>query len=56
VMREDLLQRLYDILTGHDPDPQFSRLTSSDRQAILEILRETKANLPDYWRSGGAAR
>jgi len=51
VMREHLLQRLYDILTGHDADPQFAKLAASDRQAILEILRETKPNLPEYWHS-----
>ncbi len=50
-MRDQLLQRLYDILTGQDPDPQFSRLSEGDRTAILEILRETKPNLPDYWRA-----
>ena len=49
-MREHLLQRLHAILTGEDADPQFSRLTAGDRQAVLEILRETKPNLPDYWR------
>lgn len=56
VMREHLLQRLHDILTGQDKDPQFSRLASTDRQAILEILRETKPNLPDYWRPVVAKR
>jgi len=49
-MREHLLQRLHDILTGQDADPQFAKLAASDRQAILEILRETKRNLPDYWQ------
>ncbi len=53
-MHEHLLQRLHDILTGQDADPQFARLTADDRQAILEILRETKPNLPDYWRSAPA--
>ncbi len=50
VMRDHLLQRLYDILTGQDADPQFAKLAASDRQAVLEILRETKPNLPVYWR------
>jgi len=49
VMRDHLLQRLYDILTGSDTNPQFAKIAASDRQAILEILRETKPNLPDYW-------
>ena len=36
---------------GKDADPQFAKIAASDRQAILEILRETKPNLPDYWRA-----
>ncbi len=48
-MREHLLQRLHAILTNKDTDPQFAKLIASDRQAILEILSETKTNLPDYW-------
>lgn len=48
-MREHLLQRLHDILTGQDADPQFAKLAANDRQAILEILLETKPNLPAYW-------
>ena len=51
IMRDHLLQRLYDILTGKDADPQFARLAAEDRQAILEILRDTKKNLPDYWHA-----
>ena len=50
VMRDHLLERLYAILTGQDQDPQFARLTAADRRAILEILRDTKPNLPEYWR------
>ncbi|MEO8377405.1 MAG: hypothetical protein ABI579_07015 [Candidatus Sumerlaeota bacterium] len=50
VMRDHLLQRLHAILTGQDHDSQFARLAAADRQAILEILRETKPTLPDYWR------
>jgi len=49
-MREHLLQRLHAILTGEDTDPQFAGLAANDRQAILEILRETKPNLPGYWQ------
>ena len=56
-MREHLLQRLHEILTGQDTSPEFASLSPETRRAILEILRETKLNLPDYWRaesSGGA--
>lgn len=50
IMRDRLLQRLHAILTGTDQSPQFARLNAADRQAILEILRATKTNLPAYWR------
>lgn len=49
VMREQLLQRLHDILTGKDRDPQFAQLGDEERASILEILRETKPTLPNYW-------
>ena len=55
VMRDHLLQRLHAILTGQDKDPQFAKLRAEDRLAILEILRETKPNLPDYWRESTPA-
>ena len=47
---EVILQKLHDILTGKNDDPQFARLTPEDRKTILEILLETKKTLPDYWR------
>ena len=45
-MREHLLQRLYDILTG-DADPQFAKIAASDRQAILKscAIRKKPARL-----------
>ncbi len=54
VMHDHLLQRLYDILTGKDQDPQFAKIKPEDRHAVLEILRETKPNLPDYWKAAKA--
>ncbi len=51
VMRDSILARFHAILTGADKDPQFAKLAAEDRRAILEILRETKPSLPDYWRS-----
>lgn len=50
-LKERLYQRLWDILSGQDTSPEFAGLTAGDRQAILEILRETKPGLPDYWKS-----
>jgi hypothetical protein len=42
--------RMWEILSGADTDPRYDRLTPADRQAIVEILRETKADLPAYFR------
>ena len=42
--------RLWEVLTGKDASKEFTHLTADDRRAVLEILRETKADLPDYWK------
>jgi hypothetical protein len=47
--RHRLYQRLFDVLSGTDRNPKFAHLSDSDRRAILEILRDTKAGLPEYW-------
>ena len=50
-MREELLRRLFAILTGAETHADFAKIAVADRRAILEILRETMPTLPDYWRS-----
>lgn len=45
-------ERLWTVLSGKDADPAYRRLTAADRQAIIEILRETKPGLPDVFRQG----
>jgi hypothetical protein len=39
------------LLSGKDQDAKFGHLSASDRRGILEILRETKAGLPAYWKN-----
>jgi hypothetical protein len=41
--------RLWDVLNGQAMGPRYARLSSDDRQAILEILRSTKKDLPSYF-------
>jgi hypothetical protein len=48
--RERVYLRMYEVLSGKDASPKFSRLTAEDRTAILEILRATKPGLPGYWK------
>jgi hypothetical protein len=49
-MKECVYRRLWEVLSGQDTSEEFRHLTAADRRAILEILRETKSNLPDSWR------
>ncbi len=49
-VKDYVLWRTYDVLTGKDTSDAFAHLSAADRKAILEILRETKPNLPSYWR------
>ena len=45
-----IYQRLYEVLTGKDQSADFARLGHEERKAILEILLETKPDLPAEWR------
>jgi hypothetical protein len=42
--------RLLEVLTGQDQSPDFAKLSTEDRRAILEILLATKPGLPEEWR------
>jgi uncharacterized protein with ATP-grasp and redox domains len=57
-VREQVYRRLYDVLSGKDTSEKYASLTADERAAILEIVRDTKRNLPDYWaeKAGGAGR
>lgn len=49
-VRTRVYQRLYDVLSGPDTTAKYARLSKEDRTAILAILRDTKPNLPDYFK------
>ncbi len=48
-VREAILLRLHKVLQGENPEPQFEKLLAADRQAILEILKETAPDLTAGW-------
>ncbi len=50
-VKDYILRRLWEVLSGKDTSKEFAHLSAADRQAILEILRATKPNLPDYFSS-----
>jgi hypothetical protein len=53
-VRGQLYQRLYAVLTARDKGGRFAKLTAPDRRAILEILEQTKPNLPAWWHRSAA--
>lgn len=44
-------RRLWQILSSEETAPKYARLSPADRQAIVEIVRETKRDLPAYFQS-----
>jgi hypothetical protein len=50
IAKDRIYQRLWDVLSGKDQDKRFASLANQDREAITQIVRETKGNLPEYWR------
>jgi hypothetical protein len=44
-------ERLWEILSGRETDKVYWRLSVADRRAIVEILRETKKGLPEYFQT-----
>lgn len=49
-----IYQRLWDVLSGSERDTRYQSLVRADRQAIVDILRDTKKDLPAYF--SGAVR
>jgi hypothetical protein len=47
--RDRIYRRLHDVLTGKETTGKFAKLSVADRRNILEIVKDTKRNLPDYW-------
>ena len=50
-VRDRVYRRIYEVLASRESDPKFTRLSAEDRKSILEILRDTKPNLPAYFRA-----
>lgn len=48
--RDAVYRRLWSVLSGDEAGARYARLSTDDRTAIVEILRETKNGLPEYFR------
>jgi hypothetical protein len=49
-VKDVVLRRLHEVLTGKDTSEAFAHLSAADRKAVLEILRDTLPDLPEYWK------
>ena len=47
--RSAIYRRLWQVLSAADPDPKYARLSHDDRRHVVDILRDTKPDLPDYF-------
>ena len=45
-----IYSRLWTVLSGKDRDPKYANLTATDRAAIVDILRDTKPDLPKTFK------
>ena len=50
--KDAVYQRMWQVLNGRATDARYSALSADDRTAIIEILRDTKKDLPPYWMVG----
>jgi hypothetical protein len=48
-VRARVLARLHDVLTGKDASPVYDSLQPAERKVLLQIVRDTKSNLPADW-------
>jgi hypothetical protein len=48
--KDAVYARMWQILSGQESRKDYERITPDDRRAIVEILRDTKKDLPEYFR------
>jgi hypothetical protein len=46
-----IYDRLWSVLSGKVNDRAYRKLSAADRRAVIEILRDTKPGLPEYFRA-----
>ena len=52
VAKDPIYKRMWQVLSGEERDARYrSALSLADRQAIVDILRDTKKDLPRYFQN-----
>jgi len=54
--KDAIYRRTWDVLSGRVKEKKYARLSSTDRAAIIEILRDTKPGLPNYYHALSSPR
>ena len=49
--KDAVYSRLWEVLSGRETDERYARLSPSDRRTVVDILRDTKSNLPPYFQA-----
>jgi hypothetical protein len=50
--KDPIYKRMWQVLSGEERDARYrSALSLEDRRAIVEILRDTKKDLPPYFQN-----
>ena len=51
--RDAIYRRMWEILSGAEKGSKYRRLSAADRAAIVEILQDTRKDLPSYLFKNG---
>jgi hypothetical protein len=50
IAKNAIYARMWQVLSGRDASKKYATLSRADRQAVVEILRDTKKDLPAYFQ------
>jgi hypothetical protein len=50
-LKQAIYERMWIILSGRDRSAKYAKFSLADRQTVVEILRGTKKDLPDYFQA-----
>lgn len=50
-MRDYVWRRLWQVLAKNEDAETFAHLSAEEKRAIVEIIRQTKDGLPEYWKA-----
>jgi len=49
--KDAIFKRMWEVLSGQAKEKKYSRLSSDDRKAVIEILHDTVPDLPAFFKT-----